>query len=181
MFASALGLAAVAACSRSGNQADAAHDGGGTGACPGGSVEFRFDAADRTGWLFYDSGPDCTPPGWLTILDQGGNELAIGNPDVHCCTFVNCSTCAGEVVCENAWQTPGLPVARAWDGTMFPRGTCGADAKACVTEKVCAPVGHYLAHMCAHQRDGDGGEPITCADVPFDLPARGTVAGSLSQ
>jgi hypothetical protein len=173
-------LVALGACSRSGG---AVPSGEGGVPCSGRSTQFLLDAADRAGWFAIDSGQDCNPPSWLTILDAAGAEIAVGNPEQHCCTFANCATCSFEdVVCGGAWQTLALPVARTWDGMMFPRGTCGATPKACVTAKTCAPVGRYTARMCAG-RYRDGGQPleqpVTCVDVPFDLPGDGAVAGAL--
>jgi hypothetical protein len=170
-------VVALGACSRAGGPTTSG------AACPGGSVEFVLDARDRTGWFASDSGQDCSPPNWLSIHDASGTEIAIGNPDLHCCTFADCASCSfGSVVCAAAWQTLPLPGTRTWDGMMFPRGTCGESAKACVMAKTCAPAGRYTARMCA-RRYGDAGQPLeqplTCVDVPFDLPDNGTVAGTL--
>jgi len=181
-------LALGGGCSRPGGQGGPAAAGGGggaagVGACAGGSVAFVVDAPDRTGWFVVDSGHDCQPPNWLAIYDQAGQELAIGNPDLHCCIFPNCSTCSfEEVACDNAWQTDSLPANRTWQGTMFPKGgNCGTST--CVSGEVCAPQGHYTAHMCAHHWLASGGpvlgQPLSCVDVPFDLPASGTVVGML--
>jgi hypothetical protein len=172
------------ACSRSSDHAGQAGSGGaagtsGTGLCSGGSVDFRIDAPDRSGWFVIDSGHDCAPPNWLAVY-RDGNEIAVGNPDLRCCTFANCSTCSVEdVACDAAWQTFPLPATVTWKGTLFPRGTCGANAKACVMDEVCAPPGQYTAHMCAGQYDDVGQQHITCVDVPFELPASGIVIGTL--
>jgi hypothetical protein len=93
-----------------------------------------------------------------------------------------CATCSFEdVSCENAWQTFPLPATRMWDGQMFPQGSCGANATACVTNKTCAPLGQYSARMCGRRYVDGGQEQITCVDVPFGLPATGTVVGTLPQ
>ncbi len=156
----------------------------GAGLCSGGSVEFRIDASDRSGWFIVDSGQDCIPPNWLALYDEAGKEIAVGNPDLHCCTFPSCATCSfNDVACANAWFTAPLPATRIWDGMIFPQETCGDSARACVRPKTCAPVGHYTARMCV-RRYGDAGgqplqQPITCVDVPFEFPSNGTVVGTL--
>jgi hypothetical protein len=163
---------------------DAGRGGSGGGstdgqACQPSSVTFRLEASDAAAWFVYDSGQDCTPPGWLSLRDAAGSEIAIGHTTLHCCTLAECGTCQFDVVCQNAWTTPPLPVSRSWDGTMFPVAHCGANQTACAMKSACAPAGRYEAHMCARRIVNDQ-DQMTCVDVPFDLPAAGPVVGTVS-
>ena len=66
------------------------HVGGRWGRLFGSERRVVLDAPDRTGWFVIDSGQDCIPPNGLSIHDGAGLELAVGNPDLHCCTFASC-------------------------------------------------------------------------------------------
>ena len=147
--------------------------------CQQDPVAFRLEASGGAAWFATDSGQDCAPPNWLSVRDAAGNEIAIGNPTLHCCTLAECATCSfDQVVCQAASMTPALPVSRSWDAMMFPLGVCGASQTACAMAKACAPTGRYSARMCA-RRSHDLQELVTCVDVPFDLPAAGPVVGTL--
>ena len=186
----ATGVAGVGGRAGESGSAGGTNTGGtaGTGAAGGApctegnaTISFRLDSAERLGWFVIDSGHDCTPPNWLSIYDSMGNELAVGNPDLHCCTLANCRTCSfDDVACENIWQTLPLPASRTWDGMIFPRGSCGASGTACVMGKTCTPPGEYHARMCARHYVNEQ-EQMTCVEVTFTVPATGTVLGNLQQ
>jgi hypothetical protein len=157
----------VSACSGNGSPADAAP-------CQG-RVTFRIDAPDPNSWFVVDPFQD--GPSWVSIHDAVGSEIQIR----QLCTLASCGSCQFDVICGAAFTTSQVPVALTWDGTMFPHGHCGADAKACVMEDTtCTPPGHYDARMCAY-RNRNLNEPATCVDVPFDLPASAPVVGTLPQ
>jgi hypothetical protein len=158
------GDASASASGGNGSPADAAP-------CQG-RVTFRIDAPDPSAWFVVDPFQDS--PNWVSIQDAVGSAVEIR----QLCTLASCGTCQFDVICGAAFMTLPVPVTLTWDGTMFPHGHCGADAKACLMEDTCAPPGHYDARMCASRNFN---EPATCVDVPFDLPASGPVVGTLPQ
>ncbi len=160
-------------------------DGGGTGGSPG-SVTLRL--VIPSSHSFCDQATGCETGAHITILDATGHAVAITAPS--CSTF--CSAACTPLPCPGIACIPqGFPVKTSeisWDGSSYRSSTCGGGT-ACFQPQV-SPAGHYVARMCATPgtiTTADGGipstctatGPIECVDVPFDLPGRSPIVGTL--
>jgi hypothetical protein len=124
---------------------------------------------------------------WLTIGRDNGlpitTFLGCGTTPCDSCQGIGCT-----LDCPISSPLPPAGVQSSWDGKIWLDGaTCGSGL-AC-SRSVCAPAGHYIAHMCGYELvSGDGGvfgcesgasATPTCVDVPFDVPPGATVKGVL--
>ena len=120
----------------------------------------------------------------VTIQDASGKPLPSGG----WCS-VDCTLCSN-TICP---PVPCLPptahttIETSWNGMQNIPGTCGS-GKACYNRAICAPSGHYTAHLCGYVLPSAGSAPLpcngaaatpTCVDVPFDYPTSQVVIGVL--
>jgi len=161
----------------------AGHDGGAV-TSPG-TVTLRFVApASRS---FCDE--VCAGITHITILDDAGHPVPTEAPF---CEAMCAATCQ-PVGCPlgGACLPLGLSFASgelAWDGSTYPTSTCGAGVPC--YRPTFVPPGRYVAHMCATPgklASPMGAAPVCtatgameCVDVPFDLPGKSVVEGTLS-
>jgi len=149
-----------------------------------GTVVLRLTVDPAT--PFCDQVSGCSSgPGHFGIATASGTKLALDPPSwcelLECtdqCPAPRCRTSA----CSIGWGNVFSGAERAWDGSYYELGTCGAGVT-CGSRRY-APAGHYVASMCAGQGilvppDGTLGadgpqcsaqDPPDCVMVPFDFP-----------
>jgi hypothetical protein len=157
-----------------------AHDAGSdAGSCVAATITFSMQAAAGSGKSYCIGGNalSCATD-WLSLRSADtGAALTIDAPCITQCNA--CQPVACSLVCAAPSQLPPAGAKRAWDGTVYLSGTCGAaGATACVTPSCVAP-GRYVAKMCGFAKVGpdagtvgpcSGATTATCVEVPFDWP-----------
>ncbi len=113
---------------------------------------------------FCDNPTPCGDLDWLTIRKGDGTPLAI-----KACPAVGCASPPRPIT---------LPASTTWDGSYYVN--CGD-----TSTLTCVPPGHYIAHLCLYENQGDAAATCVasstpvCKDVPFDWPTAATISGSL--
>ncbi len=117
---------------------------------------------------------------WLRIRTAAGDPVQLPGP-MDCspsCTDCLPRPCPG-FSCEPS-PIPSSGLQRRWEGELVVASTCGTGVHC--AERTCATAGHYVALMCAGRNMAHPSldsclpsMPATCVEVPFDLPAPGTV------
>jgi hypothetical protein len=140
------------------------------------------------GGSYCDQRSPCEPQTHISILDEAGRPLTIAL--AYCA--LTCSPMCIPPPCPPIGCDPvGASFSGEqliWDGQVYGPSTCGVFNTSCHQARY-APVGRYLAVMCAtpgRTVAGDGGpltcQPTgarTCIEVPFDFPSPMPVVGHL--
>ena len=152
---------------------------GASGVCNGGTVTFSMKTSGG-GPGSYCVGEGCGGT-WISIATAAGDPI-----DLERDCITDCGACQ-PVACPNlcAAPRPTKPEGEqtTWDGTYWPKKTCGAGISC--ADQACATPGKYVATMCATsnaiQTGGfcNGGGMSTCVDVPFVYPTSAIVEGTL--
>ncbi len=157
------------------------------GACVTATVTFELRAASGKSFCVGGNALACATD-WLSVrAASGGSSLTIDRPCLTTCGSCQPMACPA-IACAAPAPLAPAGVSRAWDGTHYAAGTCGAGVS-CV-DAACASPGTYIATMCGYARltpeaglgACTGATTATCVDVAFDWqPAGGqaTVTGTL--